>query len=103
MEVEIDISTNLKEQFHKTNCSFLEFTHLYSNTLAVGISDYDSLPGDEDNNILFEQMYSGSGNFSREEYYSRTPALEFKQDRFKITGNMGTSHDTVIYFDFYFE
>jgi len=82
----------------------------YSNTLAVGISDYTTgpdgnnvLPGDQNNDILFNKMYSGSGNFSRNEYYYGTKGVEFKQDGFRIQGSMGTSHDTVIYLKFSME
>jgi hypothetical protein len=89
----------------------LPYNHdFYSNWLAVGISDYtrgpdgnDALPGNQNNDVLFNKMYNGSGNFTRREYYSTIKETEFKQDRFLIQGSMGTSHDTVIYLKFHFE
>ncbi|CAG2247613.1 unnamed protein product [Mytilus edulis] len=63
----------------------------HSNWLAVGLTE----SGNQAHKDWFNQMYyyeSGSGlHFKRKDYYYDTNILSFKDEKFEITGIMGTS------------
>ncbi|CAG2245698.1 unnamed protein product [Mytilus edulis] len=64
----------------------------HSNWLAVGLTE----SGNQAHKDWFDQMYyheSGSGlHFKRKDYYYDTNILSFKDEKFEITGIMGTSY-----------
>ncbi|XP_076116784.1 echotoxin-2-like [Mytilus galloprovincialis] len=64
----------------------------HSNWLAVGLTE----SGNQAHKDWFSQMYyyeSGSGlHFKRKDYYYDTNILSFKDEKFEITGIIGTSY-----------
>ncbi|XP_063399312.1 echotoxin-2-like isoform X2 [Mytilus trossulus] len=64
------------------------------NVLGIGLTE--SFYGVHQN--WFNQMYSGRNiqglNFVREEYRYETPTIKIADERFEITGTMGTGHKT---------